>query len=269
MTITGYGSCISNREGGWTGVWGREVLARYSWACVDSDTRHCFWNQSFWERLDSLALWQCRIGVFWIAFLPFVCFVGLGVCNLCLRFGTCNVSSRVMQKVHKTHSLEALSVGLSRWVDCFQSVGQCKPFLTRWTVVRACDLVQVCVKWPMLHAKQVRKIPLDGDYFVLLGTPLFCWGLQCSRGLWQRDLKRNQMSCLGHLIWMPPRLLPGEVFGYVPLIFPWDNPSCDGQLVCEHFGIPMEEQDPVAGKSEVWAFVLSLPQAHSHQYDPG
>ena len=77
-------------------------------------------------------------------------------------------------------------------------------------------------------------------------------------------VERSQMRWLGHLVRMPPRRLPGEVFrarptGRRPRWRPrtrWRDYV--SRLAWEHLGIPLEELDEVAGERKVWASLLRL-----------
>ncbi|KAK0156594.1 putative uncharacterized transposon-derived protein F52C9.6 [Merluccius polli] len=77
-------------------------------------------------------------------------------------------------------------------------------------------------------------------------------------------VERSQMRWLGHLVRMPPRRLPGEVFRARPTgRRPRGRPrTCwrdyVSRLAWECLGIAQEELDEVAGEREVWASLLRL-----------
>ncbi|KAK3565347.1 hypothetical protein QTP86_007134 [Hemibagrus guttatus] len=77
-------------------------------------------------------------------------------------------------------------------------------------------------------------------------------------------IKRGQLRWLGHLFWMPPGRLPGEVFRACPTgRRPRGRPRTRwrdyvSQLAWERLGVPPEELEEVSGEREVWASLLRL-----------
>ncbi|KAK3555124.1 hypothetical protein QTP86_010013 [Hemibagrus guttatus] len=77
-------------------------------------------------------------------------------------------------------------------------------------------------------------------------------------------IERGQLRWLGHLFWMPPGCLPGEVFRACPtgkrprgrLRTRWRDYV--SRLTWEHLGIPPEEPEEVSREREVWASLLRL-----------
>ncbi|TWW78263.1 hypothetical protein D4764_11G0003840 [Takifugu flavidus] len=77
-------------------------------------------------------------------------------------------------------------------------------------------------------------------------------------------VERSQMRWLGHLVWMFPGRLTGEVFRAFPSgRRPPEGPRTRwrdyvSQLVWERLGIPPDELEEVTGEREVWASLLRL-----------
>ncbi|KAK3562555.1 hypothetical protein QTP86_002034 [Hemibagrus guttatus] len=77
-------------------------------------------------------------------------------------------------------------------------------------------------------------------------------------------IERGQLRWLGHLFWMPPGCLPGEVFRACPTgKRPRGRPRTRwrdyvSRLAWEHLGVPPEELEEVSGEREVWASLLRL-----------
>ncbi|KAK3519557.1 hypothetical protein QTP86_003108 [Hemibagrus guttatus] len=77
-------------------------------------------------------------------------------------------------------------------------------------------------------------------------------------------IKRGQLRWLGHLFWMPPGRLLGEVFRACPTgKRPRGRPRTRwgdyvSRLAWERLGVPPEELEEVSGEREVWASLLRL-----------
>ncbi len=97
------------------------------------------------------------------------------------------------------------------------------------------------------------------------------------------DIERSQLRWLGHLFWMPPGRLPGEVFWVRPTgRRPRGRPRTRlrdyvSRLAWERLGISLEEQEKVSREREVWIGVydsvfqllLATSPATSHSHRRG